>query len=156
MKALAHIQNPFRSRPFFTALRAGLQKAIANKGLISAHLDELKNPDLVSQVADVLLTYRRRRRSLCKRRFMGRLNVPLRLDRTVTNAGNILCNIFENRGETGEHSVIVEGGFEVGENASPGEWENAEETLIKRPCKRLRVSAREANCYPFRQAVSKT
>ena len=93
MKALAHIQNPFRSRRFFTALRAGLQKAIANKGLISAHLDELKNPDHVSQVADFLLTYRRRRRSLCKRRLKGRLNVPLRLDRTTTNAGIILCDI---------------------------------------------------------------
>ena len=156
MKALAHIQNPFRSRPFFTALRAGLQKAIANKGLISAHLDELKNPDLVSQVADFLLTYRCRGRSLCKRRFKGRLNVPLRLDRTTTNAGNILCDIFDNRGETGEHSVIAGGSFEVGENASPEEWENAEETLIKRPYKRLRFPEKEANCYPFRQAVSKT
>lgn len=156
MKALAHIQNPFRSRRFFTALRAGLQKAIANKGLISAHLDELKNPDLVSQVADFLLTYRCRGRSLCKRRFKGRLNVPLRLDRTTTNAGNILCDIFDNRGETGEHSVIAGGSFEVGENASPGEWENAEETLIKRPYKRLRFPEKEANCYPFRQAVSKT
>ena len=156
MKALAHIRNPFRSRRFFTALRAGLQKAIANKGLISAHLDELKNPDLVSQVADFLLTYRCRGRSLCKRRFKGRLNVPLRLDRTTTNAGNILCDIFDNRGETGEHSVIVGGSFEVGENASPGEWENAEETLIKRPYKRLRFPEKEANCYPFRQAVSKT
>ena len=156
MKTLAHIQNPFRSRPFFTALRAGLQKAIANKGLISAHLDELKNPDLVSQVADFLLTYRRRRRSLCKRRLKGRLNVPLRLDRTTTNAGNILCDIFDNRGETGEHGVIAGGSFEVGENASPEEWENAEETLTKGLYKRLRVSAREANYYPFRQAVSKT
>ena len=156
MKALAHIQNPFRSRPFFTALRAGLQKAIANKGLISAHLDELKNPDLVSQVADFLLTYRRRRRSLCKRRFKGRLTVPLRLDRITTNAGNILCDIFDNRGETGEHGVIAGGSFEVGENASPEEWENAEETLIKRPYKRLRFPEKEANCYPFRKAVSKT
>jgi len=153
MKALAHIRNPFRSRRFFTALRAGLQKAITNKGLISAHLGEVKNPDLVSQVADVLLTYRRRRRSLCKRRFKGRLTVPLRLDRITTNAGNILC---DNRGETGEHSVIAGGSFEVGENASPEEWENAEETLTKGLYKRLRVSAREANYYPFRQAVSKT
>ena len=153
MKALAHIRNPFRSRRFFTALRAGLQKAITNKGLISAHLGEVKNPDLVSQVAEVLLTYRRRRRSLCKRRFKGRLTVPLRLDRITTNAGNILC---DNRGETGEHSVIAGGSFEVGENASPEEWENAEKTLTKGLYKRLRVSAREANYYPFRQAVSKT
>ena len=156
MKALAHIRNPFRSRRFFTALRAGLQKAIANKVLISAHLGEVKNPGLVSQVADVLLTYRRRRRSLCKRRFMGRLNVPLRLDRTATNAGNILCDIFDNRGETGGHSLIAGGCFEVGENASPEEWENAEETLIKRLYKRLRFPEREANYYPFRQTVSKT
>ena len=156
MKALAHIRNPFRSRRFFTALRAGLQKAIANKGLISAHLGEVKNPGLVSQVADVLLTYRRRRRSLCKRRFMGRLNVPLRLDRTATNAGNILCDIFDNRGETGGHSLIAGGCFEVGENAAPEEWENAEETLVKRLYKRLRFPEREANYYPFRQTVSKT
>ena len=116
MKALAHIHNPVRSRRFFTALRAGLQKAIANKVLISAHLGEVKNPDLVSQVADFLLTYRRRRRSLCTRRFKGMLNFPPRLDRTTTNAGNILRDFFDNRGETGEHSVLAGASFEVGEN----------------------------------------
>lgn len=142
MKALAHIQNPFRSRRFFTALRAGFQKAIANKGLVSAHLGEVKNPDLFYQVADFLLTYHRSRRSLCKRRFKGRLNVPLRLDQTTTNAGNILCDIFDNRDETGEHSVIAGGSFEVGENASPEDWEYAEETLIKRLYKRLRFPER--------------
>lgn len=156
MKALAHIHNPVRSRRFFTALRAGLQKAIGNKVLISAHLGEVKNPDLVSQVADFLLTYRRKRRSLCTRRFKGRLNVPPRLDRTTTNAGNILHDFFDNRGETGEHSVIAGASFEVGENASPEEWGNAEETLIKRLDKRLRFPEREANYYLFRQAVSKT
>lgn len=156
MKALAKIQNPVRSRRFFITLRAGLQNAIANKGLITAHLGEVENPDLVSQVADFLLTYRRMRKSLCTGRFKGRLHVSLRLDRTTTNAGNILRDIFDNRGEAGGHSVIAGGSFEVGENASPEEWENAEETLIKRLYKRLRVSAREANYYPFRQAVSKT
>lgn len=156
MKTLAHIQNPVRSRRFFTELRAGLQKAIANKGLISAHLGEVENPVLFSQVAYFLLAYCRRRRSLCMRRFKRRLNVPPRLDRTTTNAGNILRDIFDNRGETGEHSVIAGGSVEVGENASPDEWKNAEETFIKRLYKRLRFPVREDNYYPFRQAVSKT
>tara|TARA_B100000212_G_scaffold299110_1_gene243666 strand:+ start:12280 stop:12750 length:471 start_codon:yes stop_codon:yes gene_type:complete len=156
MKALAHNRNPFRSRRFFTALRSGLQKAIANKGLVSTHLAEVKNPDLVYQVADFLLTCRRRRRSLYKRRFRGRLNVPLRLDQTKTNAGNILCDIFDNRGNTGENRVTAGGSFEVGENASPEEWEYAEETITKRLYKRLSFPEREANCYLFKQVVSKT
>ena len=156
MKALAHIQNPVRSRRFFITLRTGLQNAIANKGLITAHLGEVENPDLVSQVADFLLTYRQMRKSLCTGRFNGRLHVSLRLDRTTTNAGNILRDIFDNRSDAGGHSVIAGGSFEVGESASPEDWENAEETLIKRLYKRLRIPAKEANYYPFRKAVSKT
>ncbi len=84
--------KPSQVTPFFLiTLRTGLQNAIANKGLITAHLGEVENPDLVSQVADFLLTNRQMRKSLCTGRFNGRLHVSLRLDRTTTNAGNILA-----------------------------------------------------------------
>lgn len=156
MKALAKIQNPVRSRRFFITLRTGLQNAIANKGLITAHLGEVENPDLVSQVADFLLTYRRMRKSLCTGRFNGRLHVSLRLNRTTTNAGNIWRDIFDNRDEAGGHSVIAGGSFHVGDDASPEDWEDVEETLVKRLYKRLRIPGKEVTYYPFRRSVSKT
>ncbi len=156
MKALAHIQNPVRSRRFFITLRKGLENAIANKGLITAHLGDVENPDLVSQVADFLLTYRRMRKSLCTGRFNGRLHVSLRLEKPTLNAGNLLRDIFDNRGDAGGHSVIAGGSFSVGESPSEEDWASAEETLIKRLYKRLRIREKDAPYYPFRRSVSNT
>lgn len=156
MKALAHIQNPVRSRRFFITLRKGLQNAVANSRLITSHLGEVENPDLVSQVADFLLTYRQMSRSFCTGRFNGRLHVSLRLEKSTVSAGKILRDIFDNRGEAGGHDLIAGGSFNVGEDASPEEWANAEETIVNRLRKRLRIREKGAPYYPFRQAVSKT
>lgn len=156
MKALAHIQNPVRTRRFFITLRTGLQNAIANKGLITAHLGDVESPDLVSQVADFLLTYRRMRKSLCTGRFNGRLHISLRLEKPTLNPGNLLRDILDNREDAGGHGVIAGGSFTVGEDPSEEDWEKAEETLIKRLYKRLRIREKEAIYYPFRRSVSKS
>ncbi len=156
MKALAEIQNPPRSRRFFATLGKGIEEAVARSGLITAHLGEVENPDLVSLVADFLLTYKTSKKSFCTGRFNGRLHVSLRLEKPTVNAGNILRDIFTNRGEAGGHGVIAGGSFKVGEDASEEEWKNAEETVTKRILKRFRIRTTGDAYYPFRQVVSKS
>ena len=156
LKALAKIQNPIRSRRFFATLGKGIQNAVARSGLITAHLGVVENPDLVSLVADFLLTYKTMHKSFCTGRYKGRLYVSLRLEKPTVNAGNILRDIFDNRGEAGGHGVIAGGSFEIGEQATPDEWATAEEVLVTRLLRRFRIRTTGEPYYPFRQVATES
>lgn len=150
LKALARIQNPVRSRRFFATLGKGIQNAVARSGLITVHLGSVENPDLVSQIADFLLTYKSMKRSFCTGRYQGRLHASLRMEKSNVNAGSIMRDIFDNRGDAGGHDVIAGGSFTVGEEADPEAWTEAEDGLVRRLQKRLRIRTRGEPYYPFR------
>ncbi|OGR84892.1 MAG: hypothetical protein A2901_00865, partial [Elusimicrobia bacterium RIFCSPLOWO2_01_FULL_54_10] len=58
MKDLSRILNPAREKRFFITLVRGIQNAVMASHLLVTHLGDVDHPDLVSQVADFLLTYR--------------------------------------------------------------------------------------------------
>lgn len=151
MKALAHIQNPTRSRRFFTTLGKGIQKAKVRRRLIVSHLGAVENPDLVSQITDFFLTYKNARYACCTGRYKGRLYVSLRNSKSVPEAAKILRDIFANRGEAGGHGAIAGGSFEIGEDIEPRIWDDMEEALIENLARRLRIPKKSDFSYPFRQ-----
>ena len=55
MRDLARIQKPVRTKSFFVTLNRCLRDAVVFGGLIVAHLGEIKNPELASQMAEFLL-----------------------------------------------------------------------------------------------------
>ena len=89
--ALSQIINPVRSRSFFTTLGKGIENAMVKNRLIVSHLGVVETPDLVSQIADYLISYQRIQWCLCTGRHRKQLYVSLRLDQTCANAGEILC-----------------------------------------------------------------
>jgi nanoRNase/pAp phosphatase (c-di-AMP/oligoRNAs hydrolase) len=155
LKALAEIQNPTRSRRFFTTLGKGIRNAAVRRGLIFAHLGAVENPDLVSQVADFLLSYRRISWSMCTGRFKGKLHISLRTEKTSMQAGEILRDILENRGQAGGYSTVAGGSFRVGEAAPEETWKETEDSVTTRLFKRLRIPVTGDLHYPFRQELLK-
>ena len=151
LKALAHIQNPSRSRGFFTTLGKGIRKAMVRRSLIVSHLGFVENPDLVSQIADFLLTYRRMEWALATGRYNGKLHVSLRSDKPNMLASEVLRDVFLDRGEAGGHDTIAGGSFKVGEKATEAVWKKAEDALIGRFLKRLRLPVRGEFYHPFRE-----
>lgn len=149
--ALSRIQNPVRTRSFFTALNRGIYQAMVRSRLIISHLWDVENPDLVSQVADYLVTYKSMQWCLCTGRRKGYLHVSLRLARTSKgNAGEILRDIFVDRGRAGGHGFIAGGSLPVGIEASEEKWKETEEAIVHRLMKRLRISQKREFYYPFR------
>lgn len=151
LKALAYIQNPSRSRRFFTTLGKGIRKAMVRRSLIVSHLGVVESPDLVSQVADFLLTYRRMEWALATGRYNGKLHVSLRSDKPNVLASEILRDVFLDRGEAGGHDTIAGGSFKVGEKAKEAFWKKAEDALIGRLLKRLRIPMKGKFYLPFRE-----
>ncbi len=142
MRLLARIQNPLHTRPFFVSIGKGIQKAVAYRRLIVSHLGEVQNPDLVAQVAEFLLNYRRVNWTFCTGRYKGRLHVSLRSSKQNVSAGEILRSIFEDQKQAGGHGPIAGGSLRVGLNAVEEIWQAAEQSLQTRLTKRLRIPAR--------------
>ncbi|MBI4431211.1 MAG: DHH family phosphoesterase [Candidatus Omnitrophica bacterium] len=153
-KALAYIQNPSsRPKSFFTSLGQGIQNAKARRGLVISHLGFVENPDLVSQVADFLLSYRNANNCVCTGRFRGKLYVSLRMSNPNAEAGEILRDAFANRDEAGGRGPIAGGSLRVGGEASEETWQERENELAEKLLKRLRIPVRGEFYLPFRKTT---
>lgn len=156
LRDLARIQNPVRSNKFFRTLAKSIQNAASKRGLMVAHLGAVESPDLVSQIADFLLTYKGVRKSICTGRFKGKLHVSLRVANPNVDASEMLRDVFIHPGKAGGHGNIAGGSFEVGPRKGGAlaldhpAWEEAESALVQRLLKRFRLPAKGEFHYPFR------
>ncbi len=149
-KALAYILNPLRPRKFFASLALGIQNAKARRGLVISHLGVVENPDLVSQIADFLMSYKGTKRCLCTGRYRGKLHVSFRQANQNADAGEILRDVFTNRDEAGGRGAIAGGSSKVGLEASEETWTQKEDELIERLLRRLRIPIKGDFYFPFR------
>jgi hypothetical protein len=149
MRMLARIQNPVRSRKFFVTLGKGILEAAQYRRVLVTHLGPVETPDLVSQVAELLLAYRRVAWCLATGRYKGRLHASLRTIRPDTQAGEVLRDAFLDPRKAGGHGAIAGGSCRLGLNATEEAWRERELTLQTRLLKRLRVSAKVEPRKPF-------
>lgn len=151
LKKLAKIQNPSRSRKFFQTLSRAIQHASIRNRLIVAHLGFVETPDLVSQVADFLLTYNGMNWAFCTGRYNGALHVSLRIKSAGGRAGEVLRDIFHDSGHAGGHGRIAGGKVKVGLEAAEDVWQSLEQNLTQLLAKRLRVPGKAQQYSPFGQ-----
>jgi nanoRNase/pAp phosphatase (c-di-AMP/oligoRNAs hydrolase) len=148
IRALSSIQNALRSRKFFGELVTGIQQAMIRERLIVSHLGKVGNPDLVSQMADFLLTCEGMHWSFCSGRLGDNLHISLRTANPEGRAGVVLRDIFHNAGRAGGHGRIAGGKLKVGKNKGEHVWAGTEHLLTQRLAKRLRLSG-ETHFRPF-------
>lgn len=140
MRTLARIQNPQRSRQFFTRIGQALQKAVAYRRVLVAHLGPVSSPENVAHVADFLLTYDRADWSLTTGRVKGHLYVSLRTD-TAVRAVEVLRHVVNEPTDAGGHGSIAGGRVTVGADAAEGDWRAAERKVQARLAARLKLPA---------------
>lgn len=149
LRMLAQIQNPTRSRRFFVTLHKALSQAIVYRALLVSHLGFVENPDLVSQMAEFLLTYEKAHWSFCTGRYRGRLYVSLRTSKPNVQAGEVLRAIFDNPKNAGGHDAIAGGSLKVATEPSEELWQKTEQVLQLRLFQKLRRSAKAKFQRPF-------
>jgi nanoRNase/pAp phosphatase (c-di-AMP/oligoRNAs hydrolase) len=152
LKMLAQIQNPYRSRSFFITLQRALNQAIVYRRLLVSHLGSVENPDLVSQMAEFLLTYEKVQWSFCTGRYHGRLYVSLRTSITNVYAGELLRSIFDNPKNAGGHAAIGGGSLKVAREPSEELWQKTEQMLQERLFRKLRRSVNAKLQKPFQSS----
>lgn len=142
IRALSSIQNPFRSRRYFAGLVNGIRRAMIRQRLIVSHLGKVDNPDLVSQMADFLLTCQGMQWSFCTGRVGDNLHISLRTASLERNAGVVLRDIFHDTGRAGGHGRIAGGRLKIGNKKGEHVWTGTEHLLTQRLAKRLQISGR--------------
>lgn len=152
LRALASIQLPTHPANFFKTLGKAIENTELTGRLIVIHLGEIDNPDLISQFAEFLLTYRKASIAFCTGRFKGYLRISLRTGKAGQQAGQILRKIVNDPREAGGHGTIGGGAIKLNDGASQKDWDNLEKTLSERLRKKLRINKTIEPSYPFRES----
>ena len=108
-KTLSHISHPKVPREHFTALDRALRSARVFGNVIAADLGELSYPDLVAEIADLLLGFDGAKFVLCGGRFGSKAFLSLRTDTSESRAGTLMRDIIDTRGAAGGHGTMAGG-----------------------------------------------
>ncbi len=103
------ISHPKVSRDHFSALDRALRSAQVRGPLVTVNLGALAYPDLVAEIADLLLSFEGARYVLCCGRFGTRAFLSLRTDTSEGRAGTLMREIIGSEGAAGGHGTMAGG-----------------------------------------------
>ncbi|MDZ7359429.1 MAG: DHH family phosphoesterase [candidate division KSB1 bacterium] len=138
-KKLAKILNPKLPKSYFLLLQTALQNARVFRHAAHVHLGEVESPELVAQIADLLLRHERLSWALATGRFDNQLFVSMRCNNADAHAGQILQQIVGKMGTAGGHAMTAGGRMPLSQNGH-ADWQDLENLVIARFLKKLRYA----------------
>jgi nanoRNase/pAp phosphatase (c-di-AMP/oligoRNAs hydrolase) len=155
-RLLARIQSPRLPLTYFSNLHDALENLESVDTLILTHLGPIEQPDIVPEIADLLLRMEGKTWSLCTGLFNDRLYLSIRTTNTRAEAGTLMHRLLGRRGKGGGHGMIAGGWIDI--SKLPGEAERRKlqkdlglrlaRELKKNPEKMARVDLRAAPPAP--------
>ncbi len=130
-RALARIQNARLPLSYFRILYRGLARLQGTANLVVSHLGAVDQPDIVPEIADLLLRLEGRTWSMCTGRFDNRFYVSIRTTNSRADAGNLIRRLIGKRGKGGGHGTMA-GGFIPLETGPGSSSEVLERRLTRR------------------------
>jgi nanoRNase/pAp phosphatase (c-di-AMP/oligoRNAs hydrolase) len=103
------ISHPKLGREHFVAVDRALHAAEVRGPLVTANLGTLDYPDLVAEVADLLLAFDRARWVLCVGQHAGTVYLSIRTDVAGARAGELIRRLIGKHGAGGGHGMIAGG-----------------------------------------------
>jgi nanoRNase/pAp phosphatase (c-di-AMP/oligoRNAs hydrolase) len=109
MEKLHDIAEPKVPAAHFASLDRALRNAEVRGMLVTANLGDLDYPDLVAEMADLLLPYERAHWVMCMGQHAGNVYLSLRTDQEHAHAGGVIRRLVAGRGAAGGHGMIAGG-----------------------------------------------
>jgi nanoRNase/pAp phosphatase (c-di-AMP/oligoRNAs hydrolase) len=104
---LYRMTHPKVPREHFAALDRALRSAQVFGDLVAVNLGTLGYPDLVAEIADLLLSYEGARYVLCIGQYEGSAYLSLRTEATDARAGSVMRQIVGTDGAAGGHGTMA-------------------------------------------------
>lgn len=108
-RLLAKILYPRLPLSYFANLREGLQNLMNVGNLIVSHLGTLEQPDIVPEIADLLLRMEGKTWSLATGVHGDRVYLSIRTSNPRADAGRLMRRILGRRGKGGGHGMMAGG-----------------------------------------------
>lgn len=120
LRALARIRSPQLPLTYYRNLHEALENLATVDTLIVSHLLNIDQPDIVPEIADLLLQMEGKTWSLCTGAFDGRLYLSIRTTNPRADAGRLMRRLLGKRGKGGGHGMMA-GGWISLEHAPTGD-----------------------------------
>jgi nanoRNase/pAp phosphatase (c-di-AMP/oligoRNAs hydrolase) len=103
------IQQPKLPRQYYEALDRALRMAQTWGDIITVNLGAIAYPDLVAEIADLLLDYESAQFVFCCGRFSKQIYVSIRTEPSQRRAGALMRQLIGNEGASGGHGTTAGG-----------------------------------------------
>lgn len=137
---LYSISNPKVGREHFVAVDRAMRAALVRGELMTANLGALDYPDLVAEVADLLLPLDPVHWVLCIGQHQGTVYLSLRTDLTDAKAGDLIRRVIGNLGAGGGHGMVAGGRLFARVNGG-AELATVADDLVLRLTAQLQIAA---------------
>ncbi|HEY2902098.1 MAG TPA: DHH family phosphoesterase [Polyangia bacterium] len=104
---LYRMTHPKVPRAHFVALDRALRSAQIFQDIVAVNLGTLGYPDLVAEIADLLLSYESARFVLCVGQYDGSAYLSLRTEASEARAGSVMRHIVGRDGAAGGHGTMA-------------------------------------------------
>ncbi len=129
VRMLARIQSEPQPIEYFQVLAEGLRNAAVYGKCIVSFLGEVPGPELVAEVADLLLRYDAVTWALCGGLQNGVLHLSLRTREAEADADKVMRRLVSRLGSGGGHLNMAGGQVPVGEDSAAQRKEKQEKVL---------------------------
>lgn len=109
IRKLARITHPKLPRSYFITLARVLRRTESFRNLICTHMGNVPYPEVVAEMADLLLKHQRIGWSLCTGRFKGWLYLSLRSANANARAGRVIRRLVPDKSAAGGHNTFAGG-----------------------------------------------
>lgn len=116
-RILARIQSPRLPLTYFSNLHEALESLVSVDSLILSHLGDVSQPDIVPEIADLLLRMEGKTWSLCTGFFGERLYLSIRTTNPRADAGSVMRRLVGRRGKGGGHGMMAGGWVDASKTA---------------------------------------
>ncbi len=155
LKTLSRIKNPALSNQYYLELDKALHNAFVYRNIMGTKLGKVSQPDIVSQIADMLLKKERITWSVCIGRFEDKLIISVRTQNKKAQAGRLLKRVLAvHKGSAGGHGMIAGGQIDCS-NLSYDDYKILEDQIIKKFFKVLGFNE-NIQVKPFLSTVAST
>lgn len=137
-RLLARIQSPRLPLAYFGDLHSALENLEAVDSLILSHLGAVEQPDIVPEIADLLLRLEGKTWSLVTGYFGDRLYLSIRTTNTRADAGGLMHRLIGRRGKGGGHGMIAGGWIDASKVAAGADRRDLQRKLGTRLARELK------------------
>jgi nanoRNase/pAp phosphatase (c-di-AMP/oligoRNAs hydrolase) len=130
-RKLGRIETERLPRDYFAILAAALRNAATYGRCIVSALGTINNPDMIGEVADLLLRNEESAWALCHGHYQDELLVSLRTSEPGANAGKVMHRIVGRDGSGGRHNAMAGGQIPLKLRPSAS-MHRLERTLVRR------------------------